>query len=401
MKLTIHPSALSGSIEAIASKSATHRLLICAALADRETKIYCSALSKDIEATARCLRALGAHIEYSKGVFSVQPIEKATENALLDCGESGSTLRFLLPVVCALGGGARIKMHGRLSRRPLSPLWEELELHGAVLRRAEENIIAVSGKIKAGDYRIRADISSQYVSGLLFALPLLGDRSRLRLEGDVESAGYIRMTCQAQRTFGLDIPFDGEIFNVPRSAHYRSPGQIQVEGDWSSAAFWLVASELSGGGINISGLRDDSLQGDKESVYIINKIRRGNAVIDVKNVPDLVPVLSVLAAVSPGKTEFANAGRLRIKESDRIASVCRMLRTLGADCEEMADRIIVHGGRLRGGTVDGENDHRIVMSAAVAAIACSEPVTILGAEAADKSYSAFFEDYKKLGGKIL
>ena len=400
MNITIKPSVLCGSIEAIPSKSAAHRLLICAALADKETKIYCPALSKDIEATAACLRALGAGIDYSGGSFTVRPIEKLVENALLDCGESGSTLRFLLPVVCALGGGVKIKMHGRLPQRPLSPLWEELEAHGAMLSRPEEDVIAVAGRISAGDYSIRADISSQYISGLLFALPLLGGESRLRLEGNVESVGYIRMTTQAQQAFGLDIPFDGNAFSVFESARYISPGQVQVEGDWSNAAFWLVAKELSAGGLDVYGLRDDSMQGDKEVVYIINKIKSGNAVVDVKDVPDLVPVLSVLAAVSPGKTEFVNAGRLRIKESDRIASVCRMLSALGARCEEQDTGIVVHGGGLRGGTVEGENDHRIVMSAAVAALACTEPVTILGAEAVDKSYPGFFEDYRKLGGEI-
>lgn len=400
MLIRIEPAKLHGSIKAIPSKSAAHRLLICAALADKETSISCPALSKDIEATAQCLAALGAGIEYNEGVFYVRPIDKVNENALLDCGESGSTLRFLLPVVCALGGGARIKMHGRLPQRPLSPLWEELERHGAELSRPENDVISVSGRLEAGDYRIRADISSQYISGLLFALPVLERESSLCLEGNIESAGYIDMTRQAQKAFGLDLPFDGRDFTVPAEANYTSPGTADVEGDWSNAAFWLAADALSGGSLEVTGLRADSLQGDKAVVALIESIRAGNAVVDVKDVPDLVPVLSVMAAVSPGKTEFINGARLRIKESDRISSVCRMLRALGARCEEKAEGLVVTGGRLSGGTVDSENDHRIVMSAAVAAIACEGPVTILGAEAADKSYPAFFEDYKKLGGKI-
>lgn len=401
MKLSIEPRRLKGEIEAIPSKSAAHRLLICAALADRATEIYCPSLSKDIEATADCLRALGAGIEYRRGSFFVQPIYKVNNDALLDCGESGSTLRFLLPVACALGGGARIKMHGRLPQRPLSPLWEELEEHGAKLSRPEADIISVSGKISAGDYRIRADISSQYVSGLLFALPLLDGESSLSLEGSIESQGYIDMTSQAQRNFGIEFAFDGRVFSVPADAAYSSPAVVQVEGDWSNAAFWLAADALSDGAIKVNGLLDDSLQGDRAVVELISRIRQGNAVIDVKDVPDLVPVLAVLAAVSPGVTRFINAGRLRIKESDRISSVCRMLSALGADCAEEAEGLTVFCGGLRGGTVDGENDHRIVMSAAVAAIACRENVTILGAEAVEKSYPAFFEDYKKLGGKIL
>lgn len=401
MNVSIQPRHLRGSIAAIPSKSAAHRLLICAALADRETKISCPTLSKDIEATATCLRALGAGISYEAGVFSVRPIKEVNKNAMLDCGESGSTLRFLLPVVCALGGGARIKMHGRLPQRPLSPLWEELEEHGAILSRPTEDIIAVGGSLSAGAYSIRADISSQYVSGLLFALPVLEGASSLELVGNIESAAYIEMSRQAQEIFGLCPDFDGRKFEIPAEAKYLSPGDAFVEGDWSNAAFWIAANVLSGGGLEVSGLRADSLQGDKAVVKLIEEIGRGNAIVDVKDVPDLVPILSVVAAVSPGTTEFINGARLRIKESDRIASVCRMLSSLGIECEEKAEGLVVHGGKLRGATVDGANDHRIVMSAAVAAIACSEPVTILGAQAADKSYPAFFEDYKKLGGKIL
>ncbi len=400
MNIMIEPAALSGSIRSIPSKSAAHRLLICAALADGETKIYCPALSKDIEATASCLMALGADIDYDEGTFTVRPIEKVHENAALDCGESGSTLRFLLPVVCALGGGATIKMHGRLPQRPLSPLWEELCAHGAVLSRPHEDIIAVSGRLSPGEYSIRADVSSQYVSGLLFALPMLEGESDLELVGNIESAGYIRMTSQAQEMFSLSLPFDGRCYKIPAQAKYTSPGMAQVEGDWSNAAFWLAADALSGGSVEVVGLRDESMQGDKEAVNIIQKILSGDAVVDVKDVPDLVPILSVVAAVSPGVTEFINGGRLRIKESDRISSVCNMLRALGADCEEKPEGLVVRGGKLLGGTVDGVNDHRIVMSAAVAAIACTESVTITGAEAAAKSYPAFFEDYKKLGGKI-
>lgn len=401
MNVSIQPRHLRGSIAAIPSKSAAHRLLICAALADRETKISCPTLSKDIEATATCLRALGAGISYEAGVFSVRPIKEVNKNAMLDCGESGSTLRFLLPVVCALGGGARIKMHGRLPQRPLSPLWEELEEHGAILSRPTEDIIAVGGSLSAGAYSIRADISSQYVSGLLFALPILEGASSLELVGNIESAAYIEMSRQAQEIFGLCPDFDGRKFEIPAEAKYLSPGDAFVEGDWSNAAFWIAANVLSGGGLEVSGLRADSLQGDKAVVKLIEEIGRGNAIVDVKDVPDLVPILSVVAAVSPGITEFINGARLRIKESDRIASVCQMLSSLGIECEEKAEGLVVHGGKLRGATVDGANDHRIVMSAAVAAIACSEPVTILGAQAADKSYPAFFEDYKKLGGKIL
>ena len=401
MQVTITPAALGGSIKAIPSKSAAHRLLICAALADRETEIGCPLLSKDITATADCLRAMGADIKYEKGSFHVKPIAKAVENACIDCGESGSTLRFLLPVVCALGAGARIKMHGRLPERPLSPLWEELESHGAKLSRPEADVIQVEGRLSAGEYRIKADISSQFISGLLFALPLLKVESRIVMEGKVESVGYIRMTCQAQEAFSLKCPLADNVFKVPADGAYSSPGKVFVEGDWSNAAFWLVADAISENNVEVEGLLAESLQGDKAVISAIEQIKQGDAVVDVKDIPDLVPVLSVLAAVSPGRTEFINAGRLRIKESDRLKAVTDMLSALGGDCRETAEGLIINGkAKLKGGTVDSVNDHRIAMSAAVAAIACEEPVTILCAQAVEKSYPAFYEDYKMLGGIV-
>lgn len=399
MDVSITPAPLSGSIAAIPSKSAAHRALICAALAHGETEIFCPSLSKDIEATAACLVALGADIEYKDGTFYVKPIEKVRQNALLNCGESGSTLRFLLPVVCALGGGARLKMEGRLSERPLSPLWEELISHGAELSK-KGNIISVQGKILPGEYKIRADVSSQFISGLLFALPLLSDESSIELEGNIESAGYIRMTTDMQKKFGLSIPFEGSRFVIAADSAYKAPEKTAVEGDWSNAAFWLVAGELSKG-IKVMGLDENSAQGDRAVTRLIHLIRQGNATVDCKDVPDLVPVLSVLAALTPGETRFVNAARLRIKESDRLSAVRKMLNSLGGDCTELEDGLVIRGKeKLAGGIVDGMNDHRIVMSAAVAAVACEDSVTILGAEAAAKSYPAFFEDYKKLGGII-
>ena len=402
MNISIKPSMLGGSIKAIPSKSAAHRLLICAALADRETEISCPSLSKDISATADCMRALGADIRYEQGCFKVKPIEKAVENAELDCGESGSTLRFLLPVVCALGAGASIKMHGRLPDRPMSPLWEELERHGAELSKPQHDVIRVDGSLKPGEYKIRADISSQFVSGLLFALPLLKGESKIVMEGPVESVGYINMTRQAQEIFSVNCPLEGAEFAVLADASYKSPAVACVEGDWSNAAFWLVADALSEKNIEVSGLLEDSLQGDKAVVSAIEQIKAGDAVVDVKDIPDLVPVLSVLAAVSPGRTEFINAARLRIKESDRLRAVNNMLSALGGDCTETEEGLIINGiEKLRGGTVDSVNDHRIAMSAAVAAIVCTEPVNIVGAEAVEKSYPTFFEDYKKLGGELM
>ena len=399
MKAIIKPGPLGGSIKAIPSKSQAHRLLICAALAKNESRIICPSSSEDIEATVSCLRALGAEIEYEGGVYSVKPIKRPGAMAEMDCGESGSTLRFLLPVVCALGCGARIRMHGRLPHRPLSPLWEELERCGAELSRIEEDVIEVKGRLWENSFSIAANISSQFVSGLLFALAIMRG-GEVELVGEIESAPYIEMTIQALIDFGAHIELEGNVlrFSTPG---LRSSGEMEVEGDWSNGAFWMAAGMLSGGKVHCSGLDMGSAQGDCAVMEAGEAIMRGNATIDAKDIPDLVPVLSVLASVSPGTTRFVNAGRLRLKESDRLSSVAQMLTALGGKAQETEDGLIIERvSMLRGGIVDSHGDHRIAMSAAVAAIASIGEVVIENAQCVSKSYPAFWDDYAALGGKV-
>ena len=403
LRLTIIPAYLSGELRAIPSKSQAHRLLICAALADRPTTLDCSTLNQDIQATANCLMALGAGLEYRQGTFRVTPIRELPRGIELNCGESGSTLRFLLPIVCALGAEGRFLLRGRLPDRPLSPLWEELERHGAVLRRPSWNTVSFSGKLRSGAYTIPGDVSSQYISGLLFALPLLTGECSLKPTKRLESAGYIEMTKRAQALFGIrwDGTRAGESWRLTSDWRYVSPGACRVEGDWSNAAFWLAADALSRGKISITGLDPASPQGDRAAAALIRRIRAGGAVVNCADIPDLVPPLAAVAAATPGETRFVNAGRLRLKESDRLRTVSAMLRALGAKTEELPDALTVHGSdTLRGGTVDSFGDHRIAMSAAVAAIACKGPVTVLGAEAVEKSYPAFWADYRRLGGMV-
>lgn len=403
MKATICPSRLEGEIEAIASKSQAHRLLICAALADRETTIRCATLSADIEATAACLRALGADIAYRDGCFSVRPIQNAPASAVIDCGESGSTLRFLLPVVCALGAPTEIRMHGRLPERPLSPLWEELARHGAKLSRPAADTIRVGGgALSGGEYTLAADVSSQFISGLLFALPLTGAASRIRLTGTLESASYLKMTVRALRAFGVTPDFDGGTYTLPAGQRYQSPGAAAVEGDWSNAAFWICADRILGGTLSITGLDPDSPQGDRAAEPVSLRVAAGSAVVDCRDIPDLVPVLAVLASVSPGQTRFVNAGRLRIKESDRLATTAALIAALGGRVREEPEGLVVTGvSALTGGEVDSANDHRIAMSAAVAALQCKGPLILHGAQAVNKSYPAFWDDYRRLGGNVI
>lgn len=382
MDITIHPGKLSGGINMIPSKSQAHRLLICAAFADNKTTLICPDTNRDIEATADCLRSLGAQILRTDCEYEATPISAVPQSAVLNCCESGSTLRFMIPIVCALGVDGTFLMEGRLPCRPLSPMWEELERMGCSLTRPTENTIRCQGKLKAGEYTIDGSVSSQFITGLLFALPLISGESRLTVTGKVESRPYIDMTKKALALF--DAP------------HFRSPGTVVVEGDWSNGAFFLAAQAL-GNDLTVQNLRADSPQGDRAAAHWIPKLVEEHCTIDASDIPDLVPILSVTAAAGHGAV-FTNIRRLRIKESDRVASTIAMIENLGGRAEATEDTLTVCGTGLRGGTVDAVNDHRIAMSAAIASTVCVEPVTILGAQCVQKSYPKFWDEFSRLGG---
>ena len=390
------PRPLRGEIAALPSKSQAHRALICAALAKGKTRIVCGQTGQDVEATVRCLRALGAEIEYDGTAYTVAPITVPAQDAVPDVGESGSTLRFLLPVACALGVNTEFVLHGRLARRPLEPLWSELRRHGAVLKRGE-NTIRAGGKLAGKDFSLAANVSSQFLSGILFALCVMGGGS-LHLETAMESAPYFDMTCDALERFGAELIKEEAVIRLA-SGSLQSPGELAVEGDWSNAAFWLCADRIGGSRLTVTGLDPASRQGDRAAPACIDAICAGNAVIDCGQIPDLVPPLAALAAFCPGRTVFAGAARLRLKESDRIESVVQMLKSLGAEAGALPDGLWVEGRRcLPGGTVDACGDHRIAMAAAICAPGCEGPVTVRGAEATEKSYSGFWKDYVNLGG---
>ena len=414
---------LRGTLPAIASKSYAHRLLMAAALSDGPTEVRCATRSADILATVRVLTALGAGIKETAEGFRVTPVPAdpaaRPQGPLLDCGESGTTERFILPIACALGVNASLTGSGRLPERPLSPLYEELADHGITMSPQGTFPLSTSGRLAPAAYTLAANVSSQFVGGLLFALTLLEGTSTLTLTGKIESAPYIDMTLDVLALFGAKITRseDGRCFEVTGSGRLVSPGHAAVEGDWSNAAFWLAAGALSGDpqGVTVTGLLPLSRQGDRAVLDILRRfgasvtvsdeavtVRPGRLrgiTVDAAQIPDLVPVLAVVAAAAEGTTRFVNAGRLRIKESDRLSTTAAMLKALKATVSEEAEGLTVSGGRkLFGGTVEGANDHRIVMSAAVAAALAKRPVTIRGAEAVKKSYPAFFDDMQKLGG---
>lgn len=382
MDMTIQPRKLRGNITVIPSKSVAHRYLICAAFANNETTLICPETNRDIEATVDCLNALGANIVRTENGYEIDPVSVIPEKATLNCCESGSTLRFMLPIVGALGVDAVFRMAGRLPQRPLSPLWEEMERMGCTLTRPTPDTIRCTGKLKAGDYVIDGGVSSQFITGLMFALSHIKANVSLRITGSMESMPYITMTEQAIDLFG--------------PPGVQSPGTVHVEGDWSNGAFFLAANAV-GSQLEVLGLNPDSAQGDRAVVEILKALDNGTPTVSAKDIPDLVPILSVVAAAKHGAV-FTDIRRLRLKESDRVESTIAMIEALGGKGSADENTLTIYGTGLVGGTVDAVNDHRIAMAAAIAATVCTEDVTILGAECVKKSYPKFWEEYARLGG---
>ena len=415
MNRTILPGERSGAVTVPASKSQAHRLLICAALGEKRVKLRCSGISRDIAATAACLNALGAEIDVGGDAILVSPIQKVPEGLCrLPCGESGSTLRFLLPVAGALGAEAVFLREGRLPERPLSPLDRELTAHGMTIR-SEDAELYCSGRLQSGEYTLPGDVSSQFVSGLLMALPRLEGNSAVTITGKLESAAYVTMTEDALIRSGIFFARQGQLYGIPGGQKYTLPDELTVEGDWSGAAFFLCMGALSRQGITVRGLNLISSQGDRAVLNILRSlgaevtlpgdgvcVRRGTLrgrEIDASPVPDLIPALCVTAAAAEGETRIVNAARLRLKESDRLAGTAAMINALGGEAEELPDGLLIRGkASLRGGTVDPRGDHRIAMAAAAAAGICRESVVIPDSECAAKSYPRFWEDLEALKG---
>lgn len=377
MEITLRPATLTGTVKVPSSKSMAHRMLICAAFAKTCTDLVLTGINDDIAATAEGLNRLCHAVVRTKDGYHICPKgDCSPEAAHINCHESGSTLRFLLPIVGALGIDTIFEMEGRLPQRPLSPLWEEMERMGCKLARPAASLVQCTGRLRPGAYHMDGSVSSQFISGLLMALPLIDGETSLEIAGNVESKPYIDMT-----RYVLDMFKDG------------CPERVEVEGDWSSGAFWLGANAF-GSNVTIEGLNSFSPQGDRNITELLPKLEE-NAAISCADVPDLVPVLAVVAAAKQGAT-FTDIRRLRLKESDRVASVIAMIESLGGKAQASENTLTVYGTGLTGGFVDSFGDHRIAMAAAIAATVCKNPVTILGAECVNKSYPAFWEDYKKL-----
>ena len=406
MNVTITPNTLKGRVVIPPSKSQAHRYIIAAALAEGESVIKNVAYSQDIEATIRCMTELGAEFTRDGSILTVQGVGANAMSPMrklahphLDCGESGSTLRFLIPVALALRGGAVFTGQGRLMERPLQPYFDLFDEKG-ISYELKDGVLTVSGLLTPGDYTLPGHVSSQFFTGLMFALPLLDGDSRIVITSPLESGSYVEMTREAMHKAG--VKSDKGL--LPGNQTYK-PFTATVEADWSQAAFFYAAHGLFNE-VSMGGLNPFSTQGDSQIVHFYQELCGSDeeTAQDVSQCPDLFPPLAVMAALRDRcSTHIGGAARLRIKECDRINAVVEMLRKFGLAVEEFADGISLVGkSQLRGDVViDSHNDHRIAMAAAIAATRATGPVTITGAECVAKSYPDFWEVYESLGGQIV
>lgn len=417
-EVTYRPAKIAGSVQIPPSKSAAHRALISAALCETPCTVSPIDTSADMHATLNGIRAMGKNAEFADGIVHIEPGEPEAAPTV-DCGESGSTLRFLIPIFAALGITATFVGHGRLPERPIGVYTELLPQHGVQVETAGGLPLKISGKLKSGDFCLPGNISSQFITGLLFALPLLEGDSTITLTTELESKGYIDLTVQVLGGFGIEIFETATGWAVPGGQKYKAE-KCTVEGDWSQAAFFLSMAAVGGGPVELHGLSMDSLQGDKTCVELWRKfgltITEKNGVltaenpnvsepfrglkgisIDAAQIPDMVPALSVTAAFAEGETVIYNAARLRIKESDRLSAMEEALNSLGAEVIAKPDGLVIRGKEhLAGGRADGRNDHRIVM--ALAAAGCDCTVTVTDAQSIRKSYPGFYRDLTAIGG---
>lgn len=401
MDIKITPKKLSGKVVVPPSKSVAHRMIIAAALSDGVSTISNLFPSVDITATMDCMKALGAKISFSSNTAVIEGIKNSPDKAVLDCCESGSTLRFLIPVACALGVDAKFIGRGKLPQRPITPFLDELPKHGISFKFPEngDNLpCSVLGKLTGGRFEVDGGISSQFITGLLFALPLLNEDSEIVLTSPLQSKPYVDITIGVLRDFGCEIAETKTGYFV-KGNQRLVPFSGAVEGDFSQAAFFYVANTL-GSSLEIAGLNENSLQGDKAIVDICKNAVSGKAFeLDCSDIPDLVPILSVLGCFCDGQSRIINAARLRIKECDRLAAMEDCLNKIGGKVKSTADTLEIDGvGTLQGGEVGCFNDHRIAMSMAIAATRCEKPLIIRGAECVSKSFPNFFEVYRTLGG---
>lgn len=409
------PFTPSGSVTAPPSKSDVHRAIICAALSKGVSTISPVALSNDIKATIGCIEALGAKTHIENNVLTVDGTQLfSNKTATLDCGESGSTLRFFIPVAAVGGVNAGFIGSGRLPQRPIGIFTDLLPNFGVNCETEGGLPLKISGILQSGTFKIPGNVSSQFITGLLFALPLLENDSDIVLTSPIESVGYINMTIYTMSKFGVEIETTDFGWHIKGNQSYK-PCSYTTDGDWSQAAFFMVSGAINGS-ITVNGVNRDSAQGDRKIAELISQfgaevlqtdsgvtVKSGKMhaiTIDASQIPDLVPVLAVCASFAEGTTRIINAQRLRIKESDRLKTTANLINNLGGNVRELSDGLEITGvNQLIGGSADGCNDHRIVMSAAVCAAGLDGEIECSDALSINKSYPEFFNDYNSIGGR--
>ncbi len=418
MRLEISPSRLRGDVVIPPSKSLSHRAIIAAAMAEGRSRVTNLKFSEDIKATTEAMESLGARFEVGEDYEVIDGADRFTRlKDEIQCRESGSTIRFMIPVALLAEGRVTFKGEGRLCKRPLGTFLDIFDEQGIPYSKGEDELpLTVDGMLKPGRFKVPGDISSQFITGLLYALPKLEGDSVIEISSKLESKGYIDLTLDVLASFGIEIENrDYREFHIRGRQRYKAR-DYRVEGDYSQVAFWMVAGAL-GSDIRCLGMRMDSLQGDKAiheilkdmkaemtegEIITVSPSKTQGAVIDLSQCPDLGPIITVLASLSRGRTEIVNAKRLRIKESDRITSMTTELNKLGARITETEEGMIIDGvDTLEGGvTVSAWNDHRVAMALAMAATRCEKPVILEGAESVKKSYPHFWAEYQRVGGKI-
>ncbi len=410
----ITPTKLSGSLTAPPSKSFSHRAIICGALSGGKCDISSIIFSEDILATLNGMRETGVNINTYENSLTVNDFKPNLSDITIDCYDSGSTLRFLIPVVAALGIDATFKRSLGLAKRPMIEYLEILSKAGVKFEINNDLSLKINGKLQSGKFFIPGNISSQFVSGLLMALPMLEDDSEIILTSKLESSKYVDITIDVMKKFGVHIDKTIDGFFIKGNQKYK-PADYVVEGDWSQAAFWLIAGAI-GGNITIKNLNKDSSQGDKqifelleqfgadiswnENNVTVKKSKLKGIDVNASEIPDIVPILAVVAANAKGATNITNAERLKFKECNRLEATYRELKSLGVDIKKTEDGLIINGkGKHKGGTVWSHNDHRIAMAMSIMAINLPENLKITDADSVKKSYPHFFEDYNSIGGK--
>ncbi len=426
--ITIEPSTLKGTLRVPSSKSMGHRMMICAALARGKSRITQVNRSKDLLATKKALEALGATFlirEDEWEVEGIDPLKIPSQQINIMCGESGSTLRFMIPIASGLATNVNFYGENQLTSRPIDEYFQTFKENEVHIDYQGKLPLGLTGKYRGGEVFLENTQSSQYISGLLMAAPHLEKGIRIVVAGKLESKAYIDLTIEAMQHFGVSVisTYDEKrelhAYQVKQGECYR-PSQVSVEGDYSQAAFWMVAAIMGKMPLTICGLEPQSQQGDGQIVTLLKEMEANlyweeknlvvlpsetiGRIIDASQIPDIVPILAVLAARSEGKTTFVNASRLRIKESDRILATLDILNKFGAQAEETEDGLIVYGRRdfvfHAEEKIDSWNDHRIAMAAAIASVCGDIPTVLENAQAVTKSYPHFFDTLVNVGGKV-